>query len=54
MKQRAIVANNLSRLPPEVRQSPAIIKEMTVIFQIIIRGFAREGVDHSHLELAVS
>ena len=40
-----------SKLPEEVRASPAMINEMTNTFQIIIRGFAREGIQHSVLDI---
>jgi AcrR family transcriptional regulator len=42
---------NIARIPLEARKSPAIISEMTSIFQIIIYGFAKEGVDRSSLDI---
>jgi len=43
--------NNTSRLPPEARKSPALLKEMAKCFQIIIYGFAREGIARSSLDI---
>ncbi|MCL2192845.1 MAG: TetR/AcrR family transcriptional regulator [Treponema sp.] len=45
------IVQNTARLPPEARNSPAMIREMTNTFQIIIRGFAREGIEHSRLDI---
>jgi AcrR family transcriptional regulator len=43
--------NNTARLPTEARKSPALLKEMAKAFQIIVYGFAREGMDRSSLNL---
>jgi len=43
--------DNAIRLPPEVRKSPALTEEMTKTFQIIIRGFAKEGIKYSSLDI---
>jgi AcrR family transcriptional regulator len=40
-----------SRLPPEARKSPAVIEEMQNTFQIILRGFARDGIDRNCLDI---
>jgi len=40
-----------ARLPAEVRKSPAVIQEMANAFQIIVRGFAKEGIDRSLLDI---
>jgi len=45
------IVQNTAKLPPETRNSPAMIREMTNTFQIIIRGFAKEGVEHSKLDI---
>ena len=45
------IVQNTARLPPEARNSPAMIREMTKTFQIIIRGLAREGIEHSKLDI---
>jgi len=45
------IVQNATRLSPEARNSPAMVREMTDTFQIIIRGFAREGLDHSRLDI---
>jgi AcrR family transcriptional regulator len=47
----SILVENAARLPPEARKSPILIEEMTNAFQIIVRGFAREGVDRSCLDI---
>ena len=47
----SVLVENAARIPPEARKSPAIIEEMTNAFQIIIRGFAREGIDRSRLDI---
>ena len=46
--------DNAIRMSPEIRKSPIITEEMTKTFQIIIRGFAREGVKHSSLDITSS
>jgi len=47
----SIIVENASRIPPEARTSPVIIEEMKNAFQIIIRGFAKEGIDRSRLNI---
>jgi AcrR family transcriptional regulator len=47
----SVIVGNAARIPPEARKSPALIEEMTKSFQIIIYGFAREGLDRSSLDL---
>jgi len=47
----SMLIENASRIPPESRKSPAIMEEMKNAFQIIIRGFAREGIDRSLLDI---
>jgi len=42
---------NISRLPVEMRKSSHIINEMRNAFQIMIRGFAKEGMKHSNLNI---
>jgi len=46
-----MIMENAARIPPESRKSPALIEEMTRVFQLILFGFAREGIDRSCLEL---
>jgi len=46
------IMQNAVRLEQEDRNSPAMIREMTDTFQIIIRGFAKEGVEHSRLDIS--
>jgi len=45
------IIEHASNLPAEVRGSPAVIDEMISTFQIIIRGFAKEGIQHSLLDI---
>jgi len=42
---------NAARIPAEGRKSQAVINEMTNAFQIVIRGFAREGIDRACLNI---
>ena len=43
--------DSAARMPAEARKSSAIIEEMAKFFQIIIRGFARENVGRSCLDI---
>jgi len=43
--------DSAARIPAEARKSPAIIEELTKIFQTIIYGFAKEGVPRSSLAI---
>jgi len=45
------IIDNTARLPIEARKSPAFLKEMSKAFQIIIYGFAREGINRSSLDI---
>jgi len=45
------IIGNVARLPPEARNSPAMLNEMSGAFQIILRGLAREGLEHSRLDI---
>jgi len=45
------IIGNVARLPPKARNSSAMLSEMTYAFQIVIRGLAREGVEHSRLDI---
>jgi AcrR family transcriptional regulator len=47
----SIIVEKAARIPSAERKSPAIIEEMTGVFQIIIRGFAKEGIDRSCLNI---
>ncbi|MDR0495630.1 MAG: TetR/AcrR family transcriptional regulator [Treponema sp.] len=49
----SIIVENAARIPPDARKSPAVIEEMTNTFQIIIRGFAKEGIDRSCLDIGI-
>jgi AcrR family transcriptional regulator len=43
--------DNVTRLPVEARKSPALLHEMAKAFQIIIYGFAKEGIPRSSLDI---
>jgi AcrR family transcriptional regulator len=45
------IVENAAKLPGNMQKSPAVIKEMTNVFQIILRGIARDGIDRSILVL---
>jgi AcrR family transcriptional regulator len=47
----SIIVENASRIPPEARKSPVVMEELKNAFQIIIRGFAKEGIDRSRLNI---
>jgi len=47
----SLIVENASRIPPHARKSPMLIGEMKNAFQIIIRGFAKEGIDRSLLDI---
>ena len=42
---------NIAHLPIEARNSPVLLDEMTNTFQIIVRGLAKEGIEHSRLNI---
>ena len=48
----SVIMENASRIPREARKSPAVVEEMAAAFQIIIRGFAKEGVERSLLDIS--
>jgi len=48
----SVIVENAARIPPEARKSPVVIEEMKNAFQVIIRGFAKEGIDRSRLDIA--
>jgi Transcriptional regulator len=43
--------DNTARLPIEARKSPALLKEMAKAFQLIVYGFAKEGIPRSSLNI---
>jgi len=47
----SVIVENAIRIPQKSRKTPLIISEMTNAFQILIRGFAREGIEHSRLDI---
>jgi AcrR family transcriptional regulator len=46
-----MIMESASRIPMEARKSPALIDEMTRVFQLILFGFAREGIDRTCLDI---
>jgi len=47
----SMIIEHASRLPEETKNSPALNEEVINTFQIVIRGFAREGIQHSLLDI---
>ena len=47
----SIMVERAAHIPMENRKFPAVVEEMTNSFQIIIRGFAREGIDRKALDI---
>ena len=47
----SMIMEHATRLPEEAKGSPAINEEVINTFQIVIRGFAREGIQHSLLDI---
>jgi len=47
----SVIVERAAHVPPKIRKSPAVINEMSNAFQIIIRGFTREGIDRSCLDI---
>lgn len=47
----SVILEKAARMPPEARKSPVIMEELSNTFQLIIRGFAREGLDRSCLNI---
>jgi AcrR family transcriptional regulator len=47
----SVVIENTAKLPRDTRDAPFIMDELTKIFQILLRGMAREGLDRSLLTL---
>jgi len=45
------IIGNVARMPPEARNPAAMLGDMAGAFQVIIRGLAREGVEHSRLDI---
>ncbi|MDR3019389.1 MAG: TetR/AcrR family transcriptional regulator [Treponema sp.] len=43
--------DSAANIPMEIRKSPALIEEMTRAFQIIVNGFAKEGVSRNALDI---
>ena len=50
----SIIVENASRIPQEAGKTNMAIEEMLNTFQIIIRGFAREGIDRFCLDITES
>jgi len=43
--------DSTARLPPELRKSPIVLNEMAKAFQLIVYGFAKEGINRSALDI---
>jgi len=50
----SVIVENAARTHPKAGESSGIVEEMTNAFQIIIRGFAREGIDRCSLDIKVA
>jgi len=48
----SIIVEKAARSSAENRKSPGIIEELTYAFQTIIRGFTKEGINLSHLDIS--
>ena len=48
----SVTIENAARMPAEARKSPIIVEEMKNAFQIIIRGFAKEGINRELLVIS--
>lgn len=46
-----LIVEHASSMPAETKEVSAVIEDMTNTFQIIIRGFAKEGIKHSLLDI---
>ena len=49
----SIIIEDAARVPAQARNPSVIIEEMKSAFQIIIRGFAREGINYSCLDITI-
>jgi O-glycosyl hydrolase len=47
----SIIVEKAATISQKVKNSPVLMVEMANSFQIIIRGFAREGINHSYLDI---
>jgi AcrR family transcriptional regulator len=47
------VVENTAKIPKDIRNTRLIVDELTTLFQIMLRGIAREGLDRSLLDLPV-
>jgi len=47
----SLIVGNAVHISPKPERSAVIVNEMTVAFQIMIRGFAKEGMQHSLLDI---
>ena len=46
--------DNAARISYQARKSPVIINNLIKSYQIIIRGFAKEGIDRSSLDITIN
>jgi len=47
------IVRNSAKLPPDAGSPHEMISEMTDTFRLVIRGFAKEGVEHSLVDIGV-
>jgi len=47
----SVIVERAARIPKEIRKSPVVLNEMSNAFQIILKGFAKEGIDRSCLNI---
>jgi len=48
----SISIDNVARLPGETKKSALLLEEMRKTFQVLINGFAREGIDRASLDIS--
>jgi len=48
----SVSLDNAARLPGQMKKSPLLLEEMKKIFQVLIHGFAKEGIDRSSLDIS--
>jgi len=48
----SVSLDNAARLPEEIKKSSMLLEEMRKTFQVLINGFAREGIDRTCLTIS--
>jgi len=49
----SVILEKAACMPPDARKSPVVMEEMTDAFQVIIRGFAKDGLNRSFMDIKV-